>query len=217
MFLSGGGSGEDSRELDEEFIKKIDKDKPLLYIPLAREPPYESCLDWIKSNFKIFQFNKFEMVKSLEELKNKKLKNYSGIYIGGGDTYKLLNDLRISGFLKVLSDYVKSGGIVYGGSAGAIIFGKNISTANDKNEVKITDFKGLHKVGKFSIYCHYVDSEKEKVELYIKKNKNPVIALPEKTGITIDKDDVKVVGTEPVYIFDGENLSKVFPENKFKI
>ena len=72
MFLSGGGSGEDSKELDEEFIKKIDKDKPLLYIPLAREPPYESCLDWIKSNFKIFQFNKFEMVKSLEELKNKK-------------------------------------------------------------------------------------------------------------------------------------------------
>ena len=217
LFLSGGGSGEDSRELDKEFIKKIGKTKPVLYIPLARESPYEPCLEWIKSNFKIFQFNKFEIVKGLHELKNKKINDYSGIYIGGGNTYKLLKDLKVSGFLKVLTKYVNSGGIVYGGSAGAIIFGREILTANDSNEVKITDFKGLNKVGQFSIYCHYSNNEKKKVEKYVQKNEIPVIALPEKTGMIIDKDKVKIVGMESAYIFDGKNWTELFPNNKFNL
>ncbi|MDD5151364.1 MAG: Type 1 glutamine amidotransferase-like domain-containing protein [Flavobacterium sp.] len=217
LFLSGGGSGEDSKELDKAFVEKVGKRKPVLYIPLAREPPYESCLEWIQANFKDLEFNNFKMVKSVEGLRNIKLEEYSGVYIGGGNTYKLLNDLRISGFLKVLKSYVDSGGIVYGGSAGAIIFGKDISTANDEDQVKISDFKGLNKIGKFSIYCHYFRKDKKKVEDYIKRNKFPVIALPEKTGIIINGDKLKIVGEEPSYVFYKTTIKKILPNQKFSL
>lgn len=215
LFLSGGGSGEDSKELDKIFLEKIGKKKPVLYIPIAREPPYEPCLDWIKSNFEPLQFENFEMIIDLSKVKD--LGKYSGIYIGGGNTYKLLTDLRLSGFLKRLKDYVDSGRIVYGGSAGAIIFGKDISTANDENQVKISDFKGLGKVGKFSIYCHYFKKDKKNVENYILKNKFPVIALPEKTGIIVGENQFKVIGEEPAYIFDKGTIKEVLPNQKLSL
>lgn len=215
LFLSGGGSGEDSKQLDKEFVKVVGKKKPVLYIPLAREPPYELCLKWIKLNFKPFQFDNFEMITDLSKIKN--LGKYSGVYIGGGNTYKLLNDLRISGFLKVLKNYVDSGGTIYGGSAGAIIFGKDISIANDKNKIKITNFEGLNKVGKFSIYCHYFKDETKKMERYVQKNKIPVMALPEKTGIIINGKELKVVGEEPAYFFYEDKLKTILPSNKLSL
>ena len=44
------------------------------------------------------------MVKSAEELDGTNVENYSAIFIGGGNTYKLLNDLKASGsFEKILS------------------------------------------------------------------------------------------------------------------
>jgi len=35
LFLSGGGDGQDSFELDKKFIEAIDTSKPILYIPIA--------------------------------------------------------------------------------------------------------------------------------------------------------------------------------------
>ena len=78
-------------------------------------------------------------------------------------------------------------------------------------------FKCLNNVVKFSIYCHYFKDEKKKVERYVQKNKIPVIALPEKTGIIVDEREAKVIGEEPVYIFDGKNLKEVFSNNKFNL
>jgi len=49
------------------------------------------------------------------------LQKYDTVYIGGGDTFKLLKLIRESGFDEKLLRYYKSGGAIYGGSAGAII------------------------------------------------------------------------------------------------
>jgi len=53
LFLSGGGSGNESEQIDAEFIKALDKTKPVLYIPIAIDTeklastPYtrHSCAD----------------------------------------------------------------------------------------------------------------------------------------------------------------------------
>jgi len=213
LYLSGGGCGEDSKELDKKFIKEIKNKKPILYIPLAREPPYKSCLNWIKSNFLPLEFHNFKMVESAEELKNINLEDYSGIYIGGGNTYKLLNELKSADFLQILKKFIESNRIVYGGSAGAIILGKNISTTNDKNVIKIKDFSGLNEVGNFSIYCHYNKSEKKNVERKFNNNNISIIALPEKVGLIIKKGKCNIVGKESAFIFNGENWIE-FPPSK---
>jgi len=95
LFLSGGGSREKSKEIDGAFIQAVGKDKPVLYIPLARDPPYDTCLDWILNNFAPFNFKNIKMILSARDIKEINLEDYSGIYIGGGDTYRLLKNLII--------------------------------------------------------------------------------------------------------------------------
>ena len=95
LYLSGGGSGKQNQFAYINFFRKIDKSKPILYIPLAMESTmYESCYNWFKNEIKSYNFDKFEMVKSSLELSKLDLNNYSALFIGGGNTYRLLSELR---------------------------------------------------------------------------------------------------------------------------
>ncbi len=217
LFLSGGGSGEKSKEIDRAFVQVVGKDKPILYIPLARDPPYDACLDWILDNFAPFNFNNIKMILSVDNLKRIDLRNYSGIYIGGGDTYRLLKDLIDAKFLKILADFVNSGGHVYGGSAGAIIFGKSIETSSEKNKVFLRSTNGLNMIGQNSIFCHYTDEDNERIETYIKKNKTPAIAIPENAGIIVEDNTIKTIGPRNVFLFDGSEKNGITPGNPYKL
>ena len=57
---------------------------------------------------------------------------------GGGNTYKLLDCLKKNGaFEKIRRYLLEDDGIVYGGSAGAIIFGKDLDSCNtDDDKIK---------------------------------------------------------------------------------
>jgi dipeptidase E len=201
IFLSGGGSGEKSRKVDSEFISRINGDKPILYIPLARDPPYDSCMDWIISNFKPLKFSNFYMIDSPEKLKTVDLSAYSGVYIGGGNTYKLLKDLQSCCFLQTLKNYLARGGLFYGGSAGAIIIGADIGTADSENIYKLSDLKGLGFASGFSIYCHYTKDDDKKILDYYNSNHNNVLAIPKDAGIFIDRFKMQVIGPGSVTVF----------------
>lgn len=56
-----------------------------------------------------------------------------------------MTEMRSSGFDEVLEEYIKGDGVVYGGSAGAIILGSNIMTCAhlDENTVGMRGFDGL--------------------------------------------------------------------------
>ena len=125
LFLSGGGSEKDSYLLDREFAKLL-KGK-LLYIPIAidtKTHPFPECFKWIKSVFGQFGFSNIEMWTSVKDKTPDNLKEFDAVYIGGGNTFKLLKEFRDSGFDKLLVEFYRSGGHIYGGSAGAIILGK---------------------------------------------------------------------------------------------
>ena len=51
--------------------------------------PYDSCYEWIKEEISSIDVPSIEMVRSFEDLEKKNLDDYSLIYIGGGNTYKL--------------------------------------------------------------------------------------------------------------------------------
>lgn len=48
------------------------------------------------------------MVSSAKELTAKKMMDYSVIYIGGGNTFKLLFDLKSSGAFHKIKEYIKA-------------------------------------------------------------------------------------------------------------
>lgn len=228
LFLNGGGCGKQTLLAYKEINKIIDHNKPVLYVPLAMdedEHPYDSCYEWIKEEISSIDIPNIEMVKSFEELEKKDLYNYSLIYIGGGNTYKLLNGIKSTKIYDKLKEYILNDGIVYGSSAGTVIFGKsiNIIEVMDKNEVNLADTKGFDLLNDFSIFVHYTNyksrfSEEENKMLlekytnFITKytiNNENVIAIPEEDTIFFDGKNIKVIGKLPYYIFKNGKKEKL--------
>ena len=95
LFLCGGGSGKQIIFALNKFSSLLDKAKPILYIPLAFENnDYDSCSKWFSEEIKYIGLDNFEMVRSSEELSQKDFNKYSALFIGGGNTYKLLKELK---------------------------------------------------------------------------------------------------------------------------
>ena len=58
------------------------------------------------------------MWTDLSDRKYEDLAKYSAVFIGGGNTFHLLDLMRKTGFDRLLTRYIKSNKPVHGGSAG---------------------------------------------------------------------------------------------------
>jgi dipeptidase E len=101
----------------------------------------------------------FEIADDLLRYQNEDIGKFKAIYIGGGNTWNLIRELKDSYFDDKLSKYLELGGIIYGGSAGAIILGKRIDTHDDENKISYTDTSGLNFLNHFSVACHYREEQ----------------------------------------------------------
>ena len=203
LLLSGGGASEHVVHMDEFFVSKIDLQKTVLYIPVAHEddPSYAGCLQWFEKTYHPYGIKHIEMCTDLNTVSN--LNQYTAIFIGGGNTFKLLKEIRDSKFDEKLTDYLTNGGFVYGGSAGSIIFGKDIlpTTYGDENGVGFEDSKGLDLVRGFNICCHYGDGDEantkykqDRIHEYTEPN-TMTIALPERCAIYVEDDTISFLGS----------------------
>ncbi len=192
LLLSGGGDSNQVKELDELFCAEVGKEARILYVPIAWDKgPYEGCLNWFKSVYEPFGFTNIEMTT---DLVNVDLSKYDAIYIGGGNTFKLLKEIKATGFDVKLMSFLNENKFVYGGSAGAIIFGKTINPAlfGDENEVGLTDLNGLNVLGNKDVWCHFNEDQKNLVNEY----NNDLYILYEESGLYINNEHVINVGKE---------------------
>lgn len=207
LFLCGGGSGKQIINALNKFSSSLDKSKPILYIPLAFDSNrYDSCKQWFQKEIKLIGINNFEMVTSSKELAKKSLDNYSALFIGGGNTYKLLDELKKNSNLEKIKQYLKNGGIVFGSSAGAIIFGKDINSCllEDKNIVNLKQCGGLNLLNNYSILCHLNKSNLHKNIKYLTEysKNNKTIYLPEEDIIVVCDNKVEFIGQKKYMIFN---------------
>lgn len=210
IFLNGGGSGTKTVKVNQRLNEIIDHTKPILYIPLAmNKEKYDRCYQWITEELKNVKVPYIEMVRDTSELSLKKLDDYSLIFIGGGNTFKLLFDLKESNCFEKIMQYVNNNGLIFGGSAGAIIFGQDLESCilDDKNEVDLKDIKGFDVLNGVSFLCHYTnrtiekDNESTRYLLELSKRKK-IIALPEEVTLFINDNKLEVIGTRSYYLFD---------------
>lgn len=214
LFLCGGGSGEKTIEANKKLNEIIDHNKPILYVPLAMNSErYPSCYEWILSELRNVLVPGIEMVISSEDLADRNLDDYSALFIGGGNTFKLLHDLKSTKAFENIKDYVLNDGIVFGSSAGVIVLGQCIDTCKyvDKNEIGLRDLMGFDFVNWFSFLCHFTNQDGERTEL----NKNyllelskyeKTIALPEEDTIYYENGKFEIIGNRPFYIFEEGNM-----------
>ena len=210
LVLNGGGTDKQVRSARQLLNSLIDHDKAVLYIPLAwPDPTFEGCLEFMSGELSDVDKAGIDMVGSAEELTDRDFSSYACLYIGGGNTYKLLHLLKQSGAFEKIGKYLtEEDGIVYGGSAGAIIFGKDLRSCStdDENEVGLTDMSGFNMLNGYSLCCHYTNRDAARTEestdhLLKLSGTGPVYAIPEEDTIFVDNGVIRVIGDRPYYEF----------------
>lgn len=227
LYLCGGGSGKQVIKAYKHLFKRINNLKPILYIPLAMDcVKYDDCYEWFKKEVEYINISSFEMVRSSVELSKKNLDDYSALFLGGGNTYKLLEEIKNNKNDIKIIDYLKNGGTVFGGSAGAIIFGNDIDVCkiDDKNENVDLPTKGFNYLNNYSILCHLKRKNFIKNKEYLTEysEKNKVLYLPEDAVIYLSDRKITIIGNcsyilfknSNYYIRKFNNLKKDFLSNK---
>lgn len=195
IVLNGGGDEKVAYDSHRFFSESIRGQRKVLYIPIAilgansKYTP-EGCFNWFQRAFEDFPFAHVDMITTFGTTDYSMLETYDGIYIGGGNTYGLLKDLKETGFYRLLKSYmVKTDGIIYGGSAGAAIFGKTIDTCRyaDPNDVRLEDTDGFDVIGGYSLWCHYKSKDDDQINELLNEGIK-VIALAEDSSLYIHGD-----------------------------
>lgn len=221
MFLGGGGGRDDSLLLDRRFAELIPRGQPILYLPLALDPArtsYASAHAWASAVFNPLGIEDIVMWETMPDTPRLDPRQFAAVYIGGGNTYRLLQQIRTSGFDATLSAYVKSGGIISGGSAGAIILGTSIETAGclgDRNEVAMWETDGLDLLDGYSVWPHFQESHAPVIAKFVQERHQPIIALSERAGAIFHGEEIEAVGYEPVHLFH-EGGQKVIAPGSFQ-
>jgi dipeptidase E len=222
IYLSGGGNEHQSFSLDKFFFNTLKEGGKFLYVPIALRGHklFPTANLWMNGILELHNRKDitFDVMDSPLGYVPEDLEKFDAIYIGGGNTWSLLQEFKESGFSDLLISYINNGMNVYGGSAGAIILGKRIDTHDDENKHNSKDVEGFDKLGNYSITCHFNSEDSERFKQWAISNNLPIICLPEETGLIVSNNLVTCVGEKSCAIYkeDG-SLMEVSPEQTFEI
>ena len=125
------------------------------------------------------------------------LQNMDVVSVQGGNTFYLLKQVKLSGFDKVIKDFIAQGKIYIGVSAGSYIACPTIEQSTWKTKASgafgVTDFTALNLVP-FLIFAHFTEEVRDLVEKGTTSTKYPVVALSDTQAVLVEDGKWKVVG-----------------------
>jgi dipeptidase E len=126
------------------------------------------------------------------------------IFVGGGNTFRLLKALQDLNLLEPIRRRVKDGTYYIGSSAGANVAGPTIKTTKDMPIVQPRSFDSLGLVP-FQISPHYLDPEpasthmgetqEERILQFLEENETPVVGMREGAWLLIENGSVTLKGS----------------------
>lgn len=203
--LIGGGNTRtpeyETKEIDEEIVRMANKDHPnFLFIGLASYHS-DSYYDVMK---KIYQnlgcetsYLKRSNLKNNPDIVKNKILNADIIYIGGGDTVKLMHDVKEYKIDTLLLEAYNNGIIIAGISAGAILIsakGFSDSLIERKESNKHEFVKGLNFIDiNFCPHYHNNLNKTQDLEEELKKNNEEVYCLENGSALKIENNKITVI------------------------
>nr|WP_275588411.1 Type 1 glutamine amidotransferase-like domain-containing protein [Microlunatus panaciterrae] len=156
---------------------------------------------------------------SLESHSVDELTTFDLLFVGGGNTFGLLDHLDRHDFVEAVRRFVEDGGSYYGGSAGAILACDSIAIAemHDTNDVGLTRLDGLGLLPGPALLPHYGPQHETAAQAWCRSHGGRVLGVPERSGIVVTDKDVRVVGREEVWILDGLQAQSCQPGDRLSL
>jgi dipeptidase E len=141
---------------------------------------------------------------------HKAIEQTDAIFIGGGNTFRLLKALQDLEFLEPIRRKVKSGAPYIGSSAGSNVAGPTIKTTKDMPIVQPRSFDSLGLVP-FQISPHFQDpdpdsrhmgeTQEERIVQFLEENEAPVVGIREGAWLVCENGTVTLRGEAGARIF----------------
>tara|TARA_R110002073_G_scaffold72537_1_gene177554 strand:- start:572522 stop:573163 length:642 start_codon:yes stop_codon:yes gene_type:complete len=194
-----------------ELFRGVDE---IIFIPYARPGgiTYDNYTELVKKAFKVINIR----VRGLHEYENLQdaIKTTKGIFVGGGNTFVLVDELYRQNLVDVLAKVIETGTPYLGTSAGSNICGPNMQTTNDMPIVYPPSFKTLGMLS-FNINAHYLDPDpssthkgetrETRIKEFHEYHTIPVLGLREGSWLAVKGEDIYL---------KGELTARLFQKNK---
>lgn len=233
MLIGGGdiGRGNTSYEteiIDKEIVKMTGKENPnVLFVGLASSFS-DSYFDIIKNIYKNLgctpvYLKKKNIINNPDIVKNK-IKEADIIYFGGGDTIKLMENIKEYNLLPLFKEACDNGTVMAGMSAGAIMLCKEGYSDSYKLRGESDSFDFVDGCGFVDIsFCpHYEDSSERKNDLIddLNDNNRLVYACSNNTALKVIDNSyevIKSVSNKEAYLvtLDGQLKEEVLRSGEF--
>lgn len=226
---SGGIRTEERRNLFFRLMKEnFEGCKKVIFIPYASRD-YDEYTNSVKEMFSHLEFE----IIGIHELDNPlvELEKMEGIYVGGGNTFSLVQKLHEKEILEIIRRKVLDNGIPYAGvSAGANVACPTMQTTNDMPIDLVPSFETFDIVP-FQINPHYHpggiwwkennelrehfgETRKRRIEEFHNYNDTPVIGLYEGSFLICDDDGIELQGNKAAIIIKGAEIETISPNKK---
>ena len=210
---------------EEEIRDFLGHTKRVLFVPFA----LHDRGDYTSQARKRFEAMGYELDSVHEVADAKKaVAAAEAVFIGGGNTFRLLNSLYEFELLAPIRRRADEGMLYMGSSAGAVVSAPTIKTTNDMPIVQPPSFDSLGLVG-FQINAHYLDpdpnsthmGETREVRLnqFLEENETPVVGLREGCLLRVEhgvhtlkgRTNARIFrrGVEPVELKPGATLDSL--------
>ncbi|MEK7141367.1 MAG: Type 1 glutamine amidotransferase-like domain-containing protein [Patescibacteria group bacterium] len=131
-------------------VRTITKNNRLVFITTASEVE-KGDLSWLDDDRQAlknagFLVEDFSITGKNQEQILGKFNGAGSVCVAGGNTYYLLDQVRKSGFDKIINSFVNNGLMYIGSSAGSLLAGPNIETSLDDPKItpELIDYTGLN-------------------------------------------------------------------------
>ena len=226
---SGGIRTEERRNLFFHLMKEnFEGCKKVIFIPYASRD-YDEYTNSVKEMFSHLEFE----IIGIHELENPlvELEKMEGIYVGGGNTFSLVQKLHEKEIIEIIRRKVLNNGIPYAGvSAGANVACPTMQTTNDMPIDLVPSFETFGIVP-FQINPHYHpggiwwkendelrehfgETRKRRIEEFHNFNDTPVIGLYEGSFLICNENEIELQGNKAAIIIKGAEIKTISPNKK---
>ena len=202
--LYGSGFLDHAEEEIRDFLGQVQR---VLFVPFALQDQ-DGYASKVRDRLGLMGY----VVESIHQAsdKQKAVSDAESIFIGGGNTFRLLKSLYDFDVLKLIRTRADEGMLYMGSSAGSNVAGPTIRTTNDMPIVEPPSFDALGLVS-FQINPHYLDpnpnskhmgeTREERILQFLEENETPVVGLREGAMLRIENGTTTLKGSTGARIF----------------